>query len=147
LATDPDAAAQSPQTIAVVANVSAVRKYGFDSPEAAIGQVVTWDRVTPPVPLVFRGQQAQIIGVVPDVPLGTVREQIQPTFFYVQPNVSRFISIKLTGEAVVGTVEQIDAAWKRVGHRGVLYERTFLDDRIERLYQGMIRQRNLFATL
>ena len=58
---------------------------------------------------------SEIIGVVPDMPV-TVRAAVDPTFYFVVPNGLNVLSIKLTGKDMPGTLEAIEAAWKRTGN-------------------------------
>jgi len=65
----------------IVLNETGARTLGFASPQAAVGQSVRWSRI------ISRGKEfkaadsasSQIIGVVPDAGLGSVRDAIEAT--------------------------------------------------------------------
>jgi putative ABC transport system permease protein len=121
-----------------VINESAVRAFGFASPQAALGQEVGMDIDDNQI------QQRRIVGVVPDFPLATIRTKIPPTVFMVEPEWSSFLSVKLSGEHVPQTLAAIDRVWKEmVPNRPI--QRQFIDDRIEHLYRDVTRQGEVFA--
>jgi putative ABC transport system permease protein len=104
----------SPDHQAVVINEAAVRGFGFESPQAAIGGRFNW-----------RGHWAQIIGVVPDFLTGSIREPIEPAAFYVDPPDNRNLSVKLDGQTLAETLAGIDALWNKMGNAPI--SRTFVD--------------------
>lgn len=139
-----DAAQDNPP---VVINETAVRKLGFASPAAAIGATIIWHgewdisqkgngHTVPPA------RPSQVIGVVPDFTLGSVREPIEPSLFAIGRNLppnSVALAVKLDGHRVPETLAAIDALWKRVGH-GEPMQRVFVDLFTMRLYMDTIIQ-------
>ncbi len=123
----------------VVINLSAVRAFGFSSPEAAIGQTVP---VSPDQPV-----RATIVAVVPDFSMASVEEIIKPAI-YVDMPVSYagpgLVTIKLTGNDVPGTLAAIDRLWKATGQRGAI-EREFVSDHIAGLYRSLARETWIFG--
>jgi putative ABC transport system permease protein len=131
----------------VVINAAAVRRLGFSSPEQAIGRTIQWHgiwdetlrqptSVTPPL------LGSQIIGVVPDFTLGSMRRVIEPTVFAVGRNVapdSVAMAIKLDGRRVPEALAGLDRLWKRLGD-GRPMLRVFLDQFSLRLYIDTIVQ-------
>jgi putative ABC transport system permease protein len=134
-----DAAAETPEVEGTaVINESAVRSFGFASPQAALGQEVGMDIDD------NRIQQRRIVGVVPDFPLATIRTRIPPTVFMIEPDWSAFLNVKLSGDKVPETLAAIDRIWKEmVPNRPI--QRQFIDDRIEHLYRDITRQGEVFA--
>jgi putative ABC transport system permease protein len=107
----------------VILNETAVRELGFKSPQDAVGHLLTWHfdpgfsmdnlgRPTPPA------RASEIVGVVPDISFGTVKQKVVASFYYVAPKNSMMNSLALnikidpahTGEALAG----IDKVWARV---------------------------------
>ena len=131
----------------VVINETAVRKLGFASPSAAIGATIAWHgewdstkrgagHTVPPA------RPSQVIGVVPDFTLGSVRQPIEPTLFAIGRNVppnSVALAVKLDGRQIPETLAAIDRLWKRVGH-GEPMLRVFVDLFTLRLYLDTIIQ-------
>jgi putative ABC transport system permease protein len=117
---------------AVVINEAAVRAFGFESPQAAIGGRFNW-----------LGHWAQIIGVVPDFLTGSIREPIEPAAFYVDPHDNRNLSVKLDGQTLAETLAGIDALWNKMGNAPI--SRTFVDQLLQGKYVEFTRQATLLA--
>ena len=122
-----------------ILNASAVRLFGFASPQAAIGQELGMD-----IEGNNQVQARRIVGVVPDFPLSSIRTPIRPSVFLIEPDWSNFLNVKLTGDHVPETLAAIDRVWKEmVPTRPIT--RQFVDDRIEHLYRDVTRQGQVFA--
>jgi len=122
----------------VVINEAALRAYGFGTPAAAIGQEVsvTGMRATT--------RPSQIIGVVPDFPIGTIRRAVQPSVFFVDPGDLALLSIKLDGRRIPENLAAIDRIWAAsVAERPI--RRMFLDSEIENMYRDIERQGRIFG--
>jgi putative ABC transport system permease protein len=131
----------------VVLNETAVRRLGFASPQAAIGKTIqwhgTWDSsqaketfTIPPT------RPSEIIGVVPDFTLGSVRQPILPMLYSIGRNLppnSIGMAVKLDGRRTPETLAAIDRLWDRFsGGNPVL--RVFADRFTLRLYVDTIIQ-------
>jgi putative ABC transport system permease protein len=131
----------------IVINASAVRRLGFTSPQQAIGRTIqwhgTWDEslrqptsVTPPL------TGSQVIGVVPDFTLGSVRRAIEPTIFvvgrYLPPD-SVGLAVKFDGKQTPEALAGLDRLWERLGG-GRPMLRIFVDQFTLRLYIDTIVQ-------
>jgi putative ABC transport system permease protein len=134
-----------PLRLRVVINETARRQLGYASPGGAIGQSV---------PLVLLrslddttdAYSAEIIGVVADFPMGSIRDPIGPTVFYVEPNLFQLMSVKLSGRQIPETLASIDLLWKRLGSPRPI-SRFFFDQQVEDTYRDMIRQERLMTVL
>jgi putative ABC transport system permease protein len=122
----------------LVINEAAVKAYGFGSPAAALGQEIT-------VPALRAGAApSHVIGVVPDFPIGSIRNAVQPSIFFVDPASWRLLAIRLDGHEMPATLAAIDRVWAQsVGD--VPLRRMFLDSEIERRYRDITRQGRIFA--
>jgi len=92
----------------LVINVAASKAFGFSSPAQAIGKTVTISMGANPQP-------SEIIGVVQDFSLNTVRSLPPPTVFFVKKNMLDLMSIKLTGQSIPETLKAIERAWSDAG--------------------------------
>ena len=136
-----DAAPEDPKVEGTaILNLSAVRTFGYSSPEAAIGQELRMDIDDEGVT-----QARRIVGVVPDFPLTTIRTKIPPNVFLVEPDWSTYLNVKLTGEHVPQTLAAIDQIWKELVPTRPI-QRQFIDDRIEHLYRDVTRQGQVFGS-
>jgi putative ABC transport system permease protein len=141
----PSAASGSGQP--VVINEAAARRLGFTSSAQAVGRSLQWHgmwdeskRQASPVRPTL--QSSQIIGVVPDFTLGSVRRAIPPTVFAVGrdlPPDSVGLAVKLDGRRTPETLAALDGLWKRLGGGRPLL-RMFVDQFTMRLYVDTIVQ-------
>jgi putative ABC transport system permease protein len=134
VSSDPNA----PWHPSLIINESAVPMLGFANPQAAIGKMFRQlgenDKAEP----------SEIIGVVPDFSLKSVREQIGPTVYYVSPANTGYLNVRLSGNQIPETLTAIDRAWRQSGQPKSI-TRFFLDEHMQSLYLDMIRQGQVFA--
>jgi putative ABC transport system permease protein len=79
------------ETDRVVINASAARKFGFASPQEAVGKILGGSDKD--------DQQMQIVGVAPDIRHRSAREGEQPSVFYLRDRV-RILTIRCSGDPV-----------------------------------------------
>ena len=125
----------------LVVNESAVRFLGYARPADAIGKTLTWGRwsasvnfsAPPPV------RPSQIVGVIGDFTLGSIRTHIPPTIYFVDPMRGRYIVAKLDGAALPETLKAMDQAWRATGHERALGY-VFESAAVQTLYHDVITQ-------
>jgi putative ABC transport system permease protein len=126
----------------VVLNETAVRRLGFRNAEDAVGRTVNWVRWFPPTPpaggLASLFRPSQVIGVVPDFTLKSIREPIAATIYFVPPR-GRFMLIKLSGRQIPETLAGIDRIWRATGHELPLAT-MFESQAVQDLYRDVIVQ-------
>jgi len=136
---------------AIVINETGARALGYSSPRAAVGQYRSWTR--------FRlvGQTAkfggpvssQIVGVVPDFSVGSVRDLIEPTVYYIDPGMLSWLVMKLDGRAIPDTLQAIKALWGRQNWAQQTapspFDGIFLDQYVNSLYADIQRQSTIFS--
>ena len=135
---------QSHRQPPIVINETAVRRLGFDSPRAAIGRLAPFMRIRSLDGQFAAVQPAEIIGVVPDFVPRSVREEINPAAFFVDPTLYGALNIKLTGRDISETLRAIDRIWDQSGYARPI-QRFFYDQRVQNFYLDVIRQGQLFA--
>jgi putative ABC transport system permease protein len=113
-----------------VINETAMKAFGFESPEAAVGQTV--------------GYFGEVIGVVEDFSLGSLRKEILPTAYVYAGNKSDQIHLKLAGKQIPEALQAIDVAWRKAGMNQPL-NRFFVDEHIRDLYAADLKQAQIFA--
>jgi putative ABC transport system permease protein len=128
----------------VVINASAARELGFASPDKAVGQLVKWQRLNMQRKGVgddlLKAQPSEVVGVIPDYSLHTVRDQIGPLLYYVDPAINRFgdVTVKLT-ENVTATLDAISKLGAATGQKRPLALR-FYSQVEQELYSDVIAQ-------
>ena len=138
-ATDSDPSAENTSRRAsIVFNESGARKLGFSNASEAIGYLLR------PSGMREEDLHLEIIGVVADFSIETIREEIPPMFYYVNSNTSRWLNVKLIGDNLRETLRSIDDLWSELGEPRPI-ARFFLEQRLESLYSDLIRQTQMFA--
>ena len=140
LATLPAAGEQKVSRIVI--NETAVRRFGYARPEAAIGQTIA---VPPSGP--GPDVRAQVVAVVPDFALYSVEAAIKPTIYVDRargPNGAGLVTVKLAGREIPQTLAAIDALWRGTGNQTPI-RRAFLSEHLEQLYRDLQRNTQLFG--
>ena len=125
----------------VVLNQTAAQRLGFGTSQDAVGQPIRWARWTisqtgAPTPV---GGASQVIGVVHDFTLGSIRDHIDPAMYYVDPSAAGFMVVKLNGRDIPETLQAINRAWRATGHDRVLPQ-AFENQLVQDLYRDVITQ-------
>jgi putative ABC transport system permease protein len=125
---------QSPR--GVLLNEEAVRRMGWSDP---IGKQVVH---------VWGDNRAYwtVVGVVKDFHFTSLRSAIRPLNFFLSTGINRYVSIKLGGQDLPGTLGFVEATWKRL-YPELPFDFYFLDNVFDRLYRSEARQRQLFGAL
>ena len=125
----------------VVLNESGARRLGFARPQDAVGKTVTWMRA--PIgarPSGFpKPRPSQVIGVVPDFTLASVRDAIPPTVFYVAPAASPVLVMKLDRSRIPETIQTLSKLWRSTGQPGPP-DLVFESQTVQAQYQDMVSQ-------
>jgi putative ABC transport system permease protein len=123
-----------------VLNEAAVRKLGFPSPRAAVGKTITWSPIRD-----AKEGESEIIGVVADFPIASIRQPIEATAFHSDAAVFGFVSVKLAAQEVPATLAAIDELWNRLGDPRPI-ERFFVKEYVHNQYADELRQGAVLAT-
>ena len=129
----------------VVINAAAVRKLGFASPEAAVGQEIRWrrlnmERIGSGDPI-YPARPSQIVGVAPDFSMQSVRDPIGPILYFVDPAGTRFspLAVKLSRNNVAATLDTISQQQQAMGAKRPFVLR-FYSQIAQTLYADIISQ-------
>jgi putative ABC transport system permease protein len=131
----------------IVLNEAAVRRMGFPSASAAVGQTAYW-RVSPdPQEGSFvEGalRPAQIIGVAPDFGFASVRTPVQPTMYYITPlngPFSNVLTVRLKPGDPRPALTAIDGIWDRLSNSQsmirVALSQYLLSEYVDTIVQGV----------
>lgn len=129
----------------IVVNEAAVRRFGFPSNGAALGQALP---IPPEGPGDAPGEdvQARIVAVVPDFAFHSIETPVEPTIYLPRAPGGGFgiVSVRLAGEQAPETLAAIDRLWTATGNEGPI-ERAFVSDHLDALYGGLERAGQLFG--
>ncbi len=111
----------------VIINELAADKFGFASPQEAVGKVFFEDDSD--------GLETYIVvGVVKDQNIYGLQSEIRPFTFMMKQSRYRHASIKLSSSATPKTIREIEETWKRIIPEYPIQAR-FLDERFEEAYR------------
>jgi len=122
--------------LALIVNEEAVKAFGWESPEAALGKRLVRD----PKAMDFIGT---IIGVVKDFHFQSLRQPIAPLVMSVLPDYG-FIAVKAHANNLPETIAAIRQTVERFAP-GVAFEMSFLDENFSGLYQAEQKMSEIFG--
>lgn len=119
-------------TQAMLINETALKLFGYTSPEQAIGRrFKQW------------GREGKIIGVMKDFHFRSLQETIKPLTMRIENNQINLLSVNLSGQNLPATIASIEQKWKTlIPGRPMSYY--FLDEFYDRQYRNEQRFEKLF---
>ena len=127
------------QTIGnVVLNETAVKDLGIRPP--AVGKQLVWDTDGDTT------YYLDVVGVTKDFHFTSMRNEIKPFAFMVNPNAQGTFIVKLSGNNIPGTLAQMENKWKQFSSDRA-FEYSFLDETFAKLYQSESRFQKVFVSL
>jgi len=132
---------------AMIINESAARALGFASPAEAVGKFRLWQRID------FKDGQLQplepmsseIVGVVPDFSIASVREAIEPTAYYIEPPPFLiYLVLELDGSAIQKTLASVAELYKQ-RQPALRFDGRFLSQYMNELYADIKTQSAIFT--
>lgn len=118
----------------IILNHAAVKRIGW-SPEEAVGKMLRRGDNIPPY---------EVIGVVEDFNFKSLRTEIEPILIMFLPNRITFISVRIVPFDINRSLEFIQQKWASA-FPGEQFDYTFLDERIQGLYEKERKMQNLFV--
>jgi putative ABC transport system permease protein len=119
---------------AFIINETAVKEFGFGTPEKAIGQAISWDEWQPldstkPV------KRGRVIGVVQDFHYKSLHEKLTAAVIQIYPQVSFKVAVKLKTADINNTIAFINDTWKRFVPAYPL-DYQFMDETYGKMYKN-----------
>jgi putative ABC transport system permease protein len=129
----------------LIINETGARALGYATPGAALNEYRRWSRMIIGNLSLRLGDPAssQIIGVIPDFSVGSVRDVIEPTVYYIEPASTWMLVLKLDGRTIPETMEAVKALWTQM--QGSTLNGMFLSQRVNELYADIQRQSAIFS--
>ncbi|PCI61372.1 MAG: hypothetical protein COB37_08425 [Kordiimonadales bacterium] len=115
-----------------VLNETAVRRFGFASAEAAIGQPFRMLADTSDTSKVVT---VTIVGVIPDLIIGSTRDVVDPSVYYVDEFRYRQLSLSFSTESLPTLMIHAENVWQKFAP-DLPFRSEFLQDNIDALYNG-----------
>jgi putative ABC transport system permease protein len=132
----------SDQEQAFILNETAVKEFGFETPEKALGQRIHWDKWIPdslnPV------KKGQVIGVIKDFHYKSLHEKVAAAVIQIYPPVSFKVAAKLRTADLRNTIAYIDKTWKKFNTEFPL-DYKFMDATYGAMYEAEDKLSSLLA--
>ncbi len=118
---------------AFIINETAVKEFGFESPEKAIGKKIAWDKWIPdslnPV------KRGEVVGVIKDFHSKSLHEKINKTVLIIYPPIVGKVAVKVRTANLPRTLEDIRTVWNKFSPDFPL-DYNFLDENFDRMYKS-----------
>lgn len=121
----------------IVINETAVKKFGWSSPDEAVGK-----RLLQPTSF-DKYRKRTILGVVKDFHFKSLHQEIEPLMFFLNPKSISFITVKLKTGDMSSTMAHIREKWNHFSP-AYTFEYFFFDRHFDKLYRSEERMHTLF---
>lgn len=118
-----------------ILNESAAKKFGFQSPQDAIGKTLKTSHAG--------NRELTIVGIVPDIYFRSIKFEIRPSIYLLDPSRFRVANIEFTGSNLSQLQNDIEAVWKQVVPMQPI-NLQFLSSMMEAQYTEEVSQARLF---
>ncbi|MDB5251148.1 MAG: FtsX-like permease family protein [Flaviaesturariibacter sp.] len=118
---------------AFIINETAVKEFGFGSPEKALGQRLNWHKWTQDT--VNAIKKGRVIGVVQDFHYKSLHEKVAASVIHIYPQELYKVAVKLRSSETKKTIAYVGGLWNRFAP-GYPLEYSFLDESYGKMYQS-----------
>jgi putative ABC transport system permease protein len=124
----------------IILSKEATRRLGFAQPEAALGKTIMTGLTLPE----YGQVPATVVGIVSDARYRSVRDPLQPMFYFYQTNSYNSMAVRFEGAAPKKVYDAIEAVWKRQVP-DLPFRAKFVDDIVRDLYKADAARAALFG--
>ncbi len=124
----------------ILVSEEAARRLGFARPEDALGKQVLTDLVEAE----YGQVPATIVGVVTDARFRSVRDPLQPIFYFYQRNAFAQLMVRFEGAQPKAVYDQVEAIWRKQVP-DIPFRAKFVDDIVRDLYNADAARAELFG--
>lgn len=118
---------------AFIINETAVKEFGYGTPEKAVGQTILWDEWEPK-DTNNRVKRGKVVGVIRDFHFKSLHEKVTPCVIQLYPQVLYKIAAKLKTANLQGTIAHINKVWEQFSP-GYPLDYKFMDDTFGKMYE------------
>jgi len=130
----------SDEKSAFIISESAAKMLGHTRAEDAIGHKLAWPRWDVPDSL----KEGQVVGVIKDIQLNSMRDEIRPTVLQIFPFAYSSLTLKIKPDHVPETIAHLEASWKKFNTEWP-FEYKFLDENFDQMYKTEEKLATLFT--
>ena len=115
-------------------NETAVKEWGFGTPENAIGQKISWDKWAPKDTL-NKVKRGKVIGVVEDFHYKSLHEKVTASVIQIYPQEQFAVAVKLKTADIKSTIGYINTVWNKFVP-GFPLDYKFMDETYAKMYKA-----------
>ena len=119
---------------AFIINETAVKEWGFGTPEKALGQKINWNEWVP-LDTLNRVKKGSVIGVVEDFHYKSLHEKVTPSVIHVYPQYVSTVAVKLKATDIKNTLAHINNVWNKFAP-GYPLDYKFMDESYGAMYKA-----------
>jgi len=119
---------------AFIINETAVKEWGFGTPEKAIGQPISWNEWSP-IDTLNPIKRGKVIGVVEDFHYKSLHEKVTASVIHVYPQVVFAVAVKLKTADIKNTIAYINNVWGKFVP-GFPLDYKFMDETYSAMYKA-----------
>ena len=124
---------------AFIINETAVKTYGFGTPEEAIGHPIHWQEWVGD-----STKRGEVIGVVRDFHFKSLREQLTPVVLHIYPEVFLSLTLKIKPDNLASTISHCKSTYEKLVPE-LPFSYKFLDENFDRMYKSEEKLTTLFS--
>jgi putative ABC transport system permease protein len=116
-----------------IINETAVKAFGFGSPEQAIGQTLSWHPWDGNNPDSLK--TGRVIGIVKDFNYKSLYDKIEPAVLQIYPLAAWKVAVRVKTANIDASIDHVRTSWNKFA-AGYPIEYKFLDENFEQMYQS-----------
>lgn len=125
---------------AFILSETGAKMLGHTDPQDALGHEIAWNRWDAPDSL----KEGIVIGVVKDIHLNSLRENITPVILHIYPFAYSTFTLRIKNKDVPATIAHLESTWKKFNPEWP-FEYKFLDENFDKLYKAEEKLATLFT--
>ncbi|NTS41325.1 ABC transporter permease [Flavisolibacter sp. BT320] len=126
---------------AFLINETAVKEFGFGTPEKALGQAIHWDEWEP-ADTANKIKKGKVIGVVQDFHYKSLHEKLTASVIQLYPAVNFKVAVKVNTADMANTIAYINEVWNKFSP-GYPLDYKFMDETYGAMYKAETRLASL----
>jgi putative ABC transport system permease protein len=131
---------RSDERSAFILSEAAAKMLGHADPKEALNHELVWDRWDHPDSL----KDGKVIGIVKDIQLNSMRENITPIVLHVYPFAYSSLSMRIKPDNIPETLAHLEKTWKSFNSEWP-FEYRFLDENFDKMYKAEEKLATLFT--
>ena len=125
-----------------IINETAVKQLGFDTPQKALGQTLSWHPWGASNPDSLK--IGEVVGVVKDFNYKSLYDKVETTVIQIFPDAAYKVAVKLKTDNLANTIEAVTKVWNTFTPEYPI-EYKFLDENFEQMYHSEDKLKTLLG--